>query len=142
MALALLLRGGRGAPLSTELGRWVRYRWMALRLSALRICRPQKSQCSDNAPEGRKRHPLICRMNLKNRPMKPRFALRLRWAMHELAVRHRPGPAPRVQRGHHPFVDDVDVVFRHPTGRVSFQWGRRRLAHGLREVGIKHVHGG
>jgi hypothetical protein len=33
MALALLLRGGRGAPLPTEFGRWVRYWWMALRLS-------------------------------------------------------------------------------------------------------------
>ena len=64
MALALHLRGGWGAPLSTEFGRWVGYGWMALRLST-RICRPHKSQCGNNAPEGHKRHPLICGMNHK-----------------------------------------------------------------------------
>ena len=66
MALALLPRGGRGAPLSTEFGRWVRYGWMALRLST-RICRPpQKSRRRNNAPEGHKRHPVIGRMNLES----------------------------------------------------------------------------
>ena len=67
MALALLLRGGRGAPLSTGFGTWLRYGWMALRLSTLPICRRQKSQCRNNAPEGHKRHLLICRMNHKVR---------------------------------------------------------------------------
>ena len=73
MAFALLVRGGRGAPLSTEFGRRVRYGWMALRLSTLRICRPQKSQCRNNALEGHNRHPVICRMNLI--PTASRFSI-------------------------------------------------------------------
>ena len=37
MAFPLLLRGRRCAPLSTGFGRWVRYWWIALRLSTLRL---------------------------------------------------------------------------------------------------------
>ena len=53
MALALLLRGGPGAPLSTEFGRWVGYGWMALRLSTNLPApeKPVQEQCARGSQE-------------------------------------------------------------------------------------------
>ena len=52
MALALLVRGGRCAPLSTKFGRWIRYWWIALCLSTLQICRPPKKSMAERCCGG------------------------------------------------------------------------------------------
>ena len=57
MAFALPLRGGRGAPLSTEFGRWLRYGWMALRLATLCICRPPKKPVQEQCASGSQKAP-------------------------------------------------------------------------------------
>ena len=72
MAFALLLCGGRCAPLSAGFGRWFRYWWMALRLSTRRIYRPptkplqeRRSRGSQEAPPDSPDEPLsfACALN-------------------------------------------------------------------------------